>query len=87
MQYSYLKEKGAFAWDPAAQRFRIDYDTLEAGIRDLTAKLIHLQGDGDYEGTKAFFERYAQLDDEARIVLDNTAHIPTDIQPDYPDRI
>lgn len=87
MQYGYLKEKGAFAWDRSAGRFRLDYAKLESGLRDLVADLVRLQGDGDYAGTKAFFERYARLDEHARAILAATAHIPTDIQPDYPDRV
>ena len=87
MQYSYLREKGAFAWDGSDRRFRIDYARLESGLGTLLGELIRLQGDGDYAGTKAFFERYARLDDNARTVLAATAHIPTDIQPDYPDSI
>ena len=51
------------------------------------AELVRLQGNGDYAGTKAFFERYARLDERARAVLATTAHIPTDIQPVYPDRV
>ncbi|HEX9955144.1 MAG TPA: hypothetical protein VGB48_08030 [Allosphingosinicella sp.] len=87
MQYSYLQEKGAFVWDERAGRYRVDYRKLEAGIRELTAVLVRFQGNGDYAGTKAFFERYARLDDRARAVLATTAHIPTDIQPNYPERI
>ena len=60
---------------------------MEAGIRDLVGELVRLQGNGDYEGTRAFFERYARLDDEARTALAATAHIPTDIRPAYPSRI
>ncbi|WP_129791592.1 hypothetical protein [Sphingosinicella sp. CPCC 101087] len=87
VQYAYLREKGGFAWDASARRFRIDYDRLESGIRDLVADLVRLQGNGDYEGTRAFFERYARLDAEANAVLAATAHIPTDIRPIYPKRI
>ena len=87
VQYTYLREKGAFAWDAEARRFRIDYGRMESAIRDLTADLVRLQGNGDYEGTRAFFERYARLDGEARAVLAATAHIPTDIRPAYPSRI
>ena len=87
VQYAYLKEKGAFAWDSSQRRFRIDYPRMEAGIRDLVGELVRLQGNGDYEGTRAFFERYARLDDEARTALAATAHIPTDIRPAYPSRI
>ncbi len=87
MQYSYLKEKGAFDWDRPAGRFRVDFDKMEAGIRDLVAQLVRLQGNGDYAGTRAFFDQYARLDEEARAVLASASHIPVDIQPDYPDRI
>jgi hypothetical protein len=38
-------------------------------------------------GTKAFLERYARLDDHARAVLAAASGIPTDIQPDYPERV
>ncbi len=87
MQYSYLRDKDAFRWDEGAGRFRVDYDRMEAGLRDLVAQLVRLQGDGDYAGTKAFFDRYAKLDERARAVLATTAHIPTDIQPVYPQRV
>jgi Peptidase family M49 len=87
MQYAYLKEKGAFDWDGGSRRFRIDYDRLESGLKDLVADLVRLQGNGDYAGTKAFFDRYARLDDNARAVLATTAHIPTDIQPVYPTKL
>ncbi len=87
MQYSYLKDKGAFEFDGRARRYRIDYDRMEAGIRDLVADLVRLEGNGDYAGTKAFFDRLARLDDNARSVLATASHIPTDIQPIYPGRI
>ena len=87
MQYSYLKDKGAFDWDGGAKRFRIDYDRLESGLKALLADLVRLQGDGDYAGTKAFFDRHARLDENARAVLATTASIPTDIQPVYPAKV
>jgi hypothetical protein len=87
LQYGYLKSKGAFTWDPVLRRYRINDDAMHAGIRDLTADLIRLQGNGDYAGTVAFFEKYAHLDDEARSLLPLFKDIPVDIAPVYPDRI
>ena len=87
MQYDYLRDKGAFEWDGGARRFRIDYDRLESGLKDLLADLVRLQGNGDYAGTKAFFDRHAKLDENARAVLATTAGIPTDIQPVYPGKV
>ncbi len=87
LQYNWLREKGAVSWDASAQRFRIDYPRMEEAIRSLTAELVRLQGDGNYEGVKALFDRYARLDDALRTVFANTAHIPTDIRPLYPERV
>jgi len=87
VQYSYLEERGGFAWDASAERYRLDFDAMEAAIRELVAEIVVRQGDGDYEGMKAFFDRYARLDEAARTVLANAESIPTDIRPIYPDRI
>ena len=87
LQYSYYKEKGAFEWVAEENRYRVDYDALEGAVTDLTGDLIRLQGDGDYDGMKAFFEQYARLDGNARAVLNSMGGIPVDIQPIYPDEI
>lgn len=87
LQYSYLREKGAFAWDASAARYRIDYPKMEAGIGALVTELVRRQGDGDYAGMKAFFDRYAKLDANAQAVLATLVDIPTDIRPNYPERI
>lgn len=87
LQYGYLKSKGAFAWDPAQKRFKVDDARMAAGIKDIVADLVRLQGNGDYAGMVAFFDRYAHLDDEARTVIGTLKDIPVDIAPVYPDKI
>lgn len=87
MQYGYLKDKGAFAWDAAAGRYRVDDARMAAGVRDLVHDLVVLQGDGDYDGMKAFFDRHARLDAHAETVIASMSAIPVDIQPIYPERL
>jgi hypothetical protein len=87
LQYGYLKSKGAFAWDPAQKRFKVDDAKMAAGIKDIVADLVRLQGDGNYAGMVAFFDKYAHLDDEARAVIVTLKDIPVDIAPVYPDKI
>ncbi|MGZ8362437.1 MAG: dipeptidyl-peptidase 3 family protein [Caulobacteraceae bacterium] len=87
LQYGYLKSKGAFTWDAAQQRFRVNDAAMEAGIRDLVAEIVRLQGDGNYPGMVALFDRYAHLDPEARTVIATLKDIPVDITPVYPDSI
>jgi hypothetical protein len=87
MQYGYMKAKGAFAWDEAAGRYRIDEIRFEAALRDLLREMIVLQGNGDYAGVKAFMVRWAALDDHARGVIAAMGAIPVDILPVYPDAV
>lgn len=87
MQYSYLRAHGGFDWDAKAGRFRVDNDRMEGAIAALIADIVKLQGDGDYEGVKAFAARYQKIDAEAETIIRSMATIPVDIQPIYPDHI
>ena len=87
MQYGYMKAKGAFAWDEAAGRYRIDNAKFEAAMRDLLREMIVLQHNGDYAGVKAFMAKWAVLDEPAKRVIASMGAIPVDIRPVYPDRV
>jgi len=87
LQYGYMKSKGALVWDPAAKRFRVNDDAMQAAITSLVADLVKLQGDGDYAGMNAFFDKYAKLDPDAETVIATLKDIPVDISPIYPDKI
>ncbi|AKH43945.1 hypothetical protein FHS61_002648 [Altererythrobacter atlanticus] len=86
-QYGYLKDKGAFAWDEEGGHYVIDEAKMEAGLRDLLHEELMLQANGDYEGTKAFFDRWAVLDEHAENAIAEMASIPVDIRPVYPYKI
>ncbi len=87
MQFGYLRAKGAFAWDEAAGRYRIDVARMEAANRELLGDIIRLQGNGDYAGVRAFFERWAVLDEPAKRIIAGMNSIPVDILPVYPERV
>lgn len=86
-QYAYYRRAGAAEWDAAAGRYRLDFDKLETAIRDLTADLVVMQGNGDYAAVEEFLATMTQLDDAARAVIDSLGDLPVDIQPIYPERI
>jgi hypothetical protein len=86
-QYGYLKAKGAFVWDEGAGHYRIDMAKMESAVRDLLHDMLMLQATGDYEGTKAFFARWAVLDEHAEAAIASMGDIPVDIQPIYPDQL
>ncbi|MFN2100320.1 dipeptidyl-peptidase 3 family protein [Altererythrobacter sp. MF3-039] len=87
LQFGFLKEKGAIAWDDDAKRFVIDAAKMEAGLKELLTQQLMLQATGDYEGTKAFFEKYAHLDEHAKAAVASMDHIPVDILPVYPKEV
>ena len=86
-QYNYYREVGAAEWLPEEKRFRLDFDKLEQAISDLTGKVVMIQGDGNYDNAKAFFDKYLPLDDAAETVLKNLDDIPYDIRPIYPESL
>jgi hypothetical protein len=87
MQYRYLRDKGAIVWDEGAKRFRIDEAKIDGAIGALVGEIVRRQGKGDYEGTKAFLDKWGVLDPEAQSVIDRMSHIPVDIRPVYPERV
>jgi hypothetical protein len=87
LQYGYLKAKGAFAWDAQRGRYVIDQARMESSVRDLLHDQLMLQALGDYEGTRAFFARWAVLDEHAEAAIAAMGGIPVDIRPIYPERI
>ena len=86
-QYGFLLDYGAFAWDADADHFVIDEAKLESGLTELLRTELMLQATGDYDGTIAFFEQYAHLDEHAEAAIAGMASIPVDIRPLYPDEI
>ena len=86
-QYGYLKDQGAFRFDPAARRYVVDAAKMQAGLRNLLHDELMLQAKGDYAGTAAFLDKWAVLDDDARSTIASMSAIPVDIEPIYPDKV
>ncbi|PEQ11995.1 hypothetical protein B2G71_14545 [Novosphingobium sp. PC22D] len=87
VQYGYLRDKGAFTWDPVAKRYVVDEARMVDGLRDLLHDELMLEATGDYAGTRAFMDKWSQLDAEALAVIGSMDDIPIDIRPIYPEEI
>jgi hypothetical protein len=86
-QYRYLLDRGALIWDEDAKRFRFDGEKFKPALAAMIADTIRLQGDGDYEGTKAFMAKWGVIDPNAQGVIDTMTRLPVDIHPVYKDRV
>ena len=84
LQYGYLLDRGAFAFDEATGLYVIDEARMESAIAELLHDQLMLQATGDYDGTIAFFEQWAHLDEHAENFIAQMDSIPIDILPLYP---
>lgn len=51
-----FREMGAFAPDSAGT-YRVDFDRMRVAVDSLSARILRLQGDGDYAGVQAFMRK------------------------------
>ena len=79
--FNWLQREGAFTRDPDTGHYRVDYDRMEAAVDSLSAKILTLQGDGDYAGAQALFEEMGNIGPDLQADLDRVqaAGIPVDI--------
>jgi hypothetical protein len=81
IQFNYLRERGAFVHDPPSGTFRVDFARVQDAVRDLAARFLVLEGDGDYDQVARFVKQYGQMDALTREVLEKLKDIPVDIEP------
>jgi hypothetical protein len=81
-QFNYLMEKGALEVD-ANDRFRAVPAKFEDGLRSLLRDILMLQATGDYEGAKAFLDKYGKATPSLRKAIGRLGDVPVDIRPVY----
>lgn len=62
MQWNWFLDRGVLAWDPTAQRMRIDYAKYPAAVTALLAEVLALQAAGDRGKAEAFVTRWTTWD-------------------------
>ena len=79
--FNFLLEQGAFARDSTTGKYRVDFPKFQAGMNALAAKILMLQGNGDYDGVGTFQEQYGAVSPILQKDLDSlkTKSIPVDL--------
>jgi hypothetical protein len=79
--FNFLREQGAFARDSASGKYRVDFPKFQTGMNALAAKILTMQGDGDYDAVGVFQEQYGTISPELQGDLDSlkTKSIPVDL--------
>ena len=80
-RFNFFKEMGVFARNDATGTYRVDFGRMEEAINALSERLLRLQGDGDWDGARAFMQTYGQVGPVLQVDLDRlaTKGIPVDI--------
>jgi hypothetical protein len=81
VRFNFFQQQGAFSRDPATGRYRVDFDKMTAAMNALSAKLLTIQGDGDYAAAKALTDSMGNVDTTLAGDLKklDAAHIPVDV--------
>jgi hypothetical protein len=81
LRFNYFADAGAFSRD-ADGRYRVDFDKMRAAMNSLSAKLLTVQGDGDYAEAKRMTESLGVIKPELASDLAKLkdAKIPVDVR-------
>lgn len=80
MCFNYFEDKGAFERTTSGT-YKVNYDKFEQAMNEWAAKVLMFEGDGDYEGAKAYLEANGIIRPELQSDIEKlkTANIPVDI--------
>lgn len=80
VRFNYFADRGAFTRD-AQGHYRVDMAAMRKAVDDLSALLLKLQGDGDYEGVRKLVAELGVIRPQLRADLDRLASrsIPVDV--------
>jgi hypothetical protein len=81
VRFNYFQDQGAFSRDAESGRYRVNKEAMDQAIAGLSARILTLQGDGDYEGVTALMNELEVTRPGLQADLDKltTANIPVDI--------
>jgi hypothetical protein len=81
VRFNFFRDMGAFSRDPATGRYTVDADKMRAAVKALSAKLIMLQGDGDYAAAKKLTDDQGVIQPELQADLGRLTkiNVPVDV--------
>ena len=82
IRFNFFAERGAFVRDPQTGRYRVDFDKMHDAMNALSAKLLTVQGGGDYAEARRMTETMGVVKPQlaADLAKLKDAKIPVDIR-------
>ncbi len=83
MEFNYLSERKAIAWEAGSGRYAIDFGKMPAAITALAHELLEMEATGDRKRAEAWFAKYGSMPGQLGEALKRAADIPVDIEPEF----
>jgi hypothetical protein len=82
IRFNFFEQAGAFSRDETTGVYRVNRAEFEQAIRDLSNRILTLQGNGDYDAVDAFVAEMGNVSPQLQADIDRlaTAAIPVDIE-------
>ena len=78
---NYLLANGGINYDETSNKWSIDFDNFEEGIKKLSSDLMILEGDGDNEKVEAFFDKWTKETPQITKAFETVEDIAIDVLP------
>ena len=81
LRFNYFEKEGAFSKDQTTGLYKVEFEKMKLAMNKLSAFILKLQGDGDYEGVEKVVEEMGNIGPELQKDLDGLSQkgIPVDI--------
>lgn len=82
LRFNFFKEAGAFSRDEQTGKYRVNFEKMKIATDALSAKILMIQGDGDYEGLQKWMNEKGKIFPDLQSDLDmlKAKNIPVDIK-------
>lgn len=82
LRFNHFADAGAFSRDPETGKYRVDFEKMREAMNALSAKLLTVQGDGDYAEAKRMTDTLGIIKPqlEADLAKLDAAGIPIDVR-------
>ncbi|MHB1224925.1 MAG: dipeptidyl-peptidase 3 family protein, partial [Gemmatimonadaceae bacterium] len=79
--FNFFQDEGAFTRDSTSGKYSVNMERMQQAVNDLSARILQLQGNGDYAGVGEFMRTMGVVRPELRGDLDSLAGegIPVDV--------
>lgn len=84
LQFNYLTDEGAIAFDERTGFYSIVPSKIKQAVTKLTHDILTLQAEGSYERAKAMLDTYGVMRPGMQKALDRLKNVPVDIEPNFP---